>query len=79
MFFEHVVDPNEASTRRWAQETVAPVWRIIADGCGFLDIARVLNEELGDAFDLHIDAFEAPFPAPLSFIKPHVRGVAVKR
>lgn len=50
---------------------------MLGDGCEFRDIASALRSGFGATMDLQIESFEAPIP--LFFVKPHVKGVAVKR
>ena len=80
VFMEHTLDEDEQSWRRAIQERIAPVWRIVGDGCAFRDVATELNTELASLMDLKIEKYEAEFvPAAVAFVKPHLRGVATKK
>jgi ubiquinone/menaquinone biosynthesis C-methylase UbiE len=71
-FLEHVV-ASEASWLRWVQDGIAPVWKVLADGCR-------PNRDTGAALEragfsaVTYDRFEAPLPV----VRPHIVGRAQK-
>lgn len=75
---EHVL--AEAGTATWyAQQAIAPIFYIVANGCTFRDIAAVLRAA-GDGDGLApftIEAVDAPMPIPV--VRPHVIARAVKK
>jgi len=88
VFLEHVLADAERHGAAVAavQRAVAPVFFVVGDGCTFRDIAAELRASYtprggggGGGMQLHLESFDADFiPAPMLFVRPHVRGTATK-
>ncbi|MDX1418557.1 MAG: class I SAM-dependent methyltransferase [Rubricoccaceae bacterium] len=72
-FIEHVAAP-QGTRRRWVQNSLRPVWSVLADGCHPNRETWRAIEGAGFA-EVHMEHFEAPTP---TVIRPHVAGVARK-
>ena len=77
VFFEHVIS-NEQKYK-YVQWVVAPMLKIVGNGCGFKDLRTEIESYLGDRFDYFIEDFEAPMPLAMYFVRPHIKGVATKK
>lgn len=75
IFLEHVLaSPERRVMRLFQKEFVAPILKILADGCSFLDTENLIRAQFGDDFD--VTHFEAPGVPP--FLTPHILGVVTK-
>lgn len=74
-FFEHIAS-EPGTFERTIQESIRPVWKVLGDGCDFKDTWRQINELNAD-FDVSYEKFDAPIA--LTFVKPHMKGVAVRK
>ena len=79
-FFEHVSAPT-GSVSNIMQQVVAPLFRIVGNGCQFREVWKNLekfsvsqNGEL--ELELHMEHFQAPMS--ISFLRPHVKGTLKK-
>lgn len=80
VFMEHVSAP-EGTMKRYVQRFMAPGLHVIANGCTIQNIGEELRRHLGGdggGFDIRIEEFEAPMPWFMSFVSPHIKGVATK-
>jgi len=76
-FLEHIAAPNGTFLRTF-QNAIGPTWKVLGDGCKFVE-TWVELDNLHDRLDVSYERIEAPLPAPLSFAKPHIIGVATKK
>eukprot|EP01098_Paradermamoeba_levis_P005221 TRINITY_DN2217_c0_g1_i1.p1 TRINITY_DN2217_c0_g1~~TRINITY_DN2217_c0_g1_i1.p1 ORF type:complete len:248 (+),score=60.84 TRINITY_DN2217_c0_g1_i1:57-800(+) len=76
-FLEHVSAP-QGTLKRSFQDTIEPSWTIFGDGCKFEE-TWVELDQLKDVLDVKYEHIEAPFPLFLSFVSPHIIGVATKK
>jgi len=53
-------------------------WKVLGDGCRFQETWTDLDNLKGQ---LHVQFthLEAPFPAPMAFVRPHIIGTATKK
>ncbi|KAL7522639.1 hypothetical protein ACHAWX_007339 [Stephanocyclus meneghinianus] len=79
VILEHVFAPEGSARFHIQKQMVAPVLNIVGNGCKFLDLHTVVENFLGDRFDLQITDFEAPMPSFMFFARPHIKGIAVKK
>eukprot|EP00565_Helicotheca_tamesis_P006296 CAMPEP_0185725096 /NCGR_PEP_ID=MMETSP1171-20130828/1425_1 /TAXON_ID=374046 /ORGANISM="Helicotheca tamensis, Strain CCMP826" /LENGTH=282 /DNA_ID=CAMNT_0028393125 /DNA_START=49 /DNA_END=897 /DNA_ORIENTATION=- len=78
VFFEHVY--AEYQTKMWyLQNLIAPIQYIVGDGCRFQDTEEILRRKFASQFDIDVTTFDAPMPLFLSFVKPHIMGLAIKK
>jgi len=74
LFLEHVAAPQGTWLRR-VQQGVRPLWKVLADGCHpDRDTGKAL--EAAGFQEVNYQQFEGP--VPISIVKPHILGVAVK-
>lgn len=78
LFMEHVL-ANPGSPTWYEQRLFAPILYIIANGCTFRDTRHDIKAYLGDRFDITIEDFYAPMPLFMHFVRPHIKGVAIKK
>ena len=82
IFMEHVIAPDGTFTRL-VQRAVAEMMTIVGNGCQFKNLRRAFEERytLGSGlFDLTLlENFEAPMPAFMYFVRPHIKGVVTKK
>lgn len=78
IFMEHVL-AGQGTWVWYFQQSIAPMFTIIANGCKFVDLRPVMEDFLSDRFELKMLDFEAPMPASFFFARPHIKGVAVKK
>lgn len=82
IFMEHVVAPDGTFTR-FIQQIVAPVLNILGNGCRFKDLRSEFEERYATGnglFDVELlESFEAPMPAMMYFVRPHIKGVVTKK
>ena len=82
IFMEHVAADYELSPFLWyMQQIFAPMLFIVANGCRFRSTEDIIASYFkhNDRYDLDFEYFDAPMPIFLSFIKPHIMGVATKK
>ena len=73
---EHVA--ADKGTAVWyAQQLVAPVFFIVANGCTFRDVASVLHADRSGFEPFAIETLQAPMPIPV--VRPHLIATAVKK
>ena len=73
---EHVV-ATEGTALYYAQQLVAPIFYIVANGCNFRDVAAVLRADDSGFTPFAVEALDAPMPIPV--VRPHVVATAVKK
>lgn len=78
IFMEHVI-AKEGTLAWYFQWVAAPVLNIVGNGCQFRNLRNDIENYLGDQFDTRVLDFQAPLPAFMSFARPHIRGVAIKK
>lgn len=78
VFMEHVVAEEGTLVRR-IQRIVAPVLNIVGNGCEFRNMGDEIGAYLDNRFEVSISSFDAPVPAFLYFVKPHIKGIAIKK
>ena len=79
VFMEHVLATEGSFLYHFQTQFVAPVLQILGNGCKFQNLHEVVENYLGDHFDVQIEDFDAPMPKFMIFAKPHIKGVAVKK
>ena len=52
---------------------------IVWNGCTFKEIGSIMREYLGERFDVDVTEFEAPMPSFMHVVRPHIKGVAIKK
>ena len=73
---EHVA--ADKGTAVWyAQQLLAPVFFIVANGCTFRDVASVLHADSSGFEPFAIETLQAPMPIPV--VRPHLIATAVKK
>ena len=79
IFLEHVMAESGSMTY-YEQRLFAPILYIVANGCTFRDTRRDIATYLGEKrFDITMMDFHAPMPWFMHFVRPHVKGVAIKK
>lgn len=82
IFMEHVIAPDGTFTRL-VQRAVAEMMTIVGNGCQFKNLRRAFEERYtvgSGLFDLTLlENFEAPMPAFMYFVRPHIKGVVTKK
>ncbi|KAL7513457.1 hypothetical protein ACHAXN_010545 [Cyclotella atomus] len=79
VFMEHVLAEEGSVLYHFQTQFIAPVLQIVGNGCKFEKLHEVVERYLGDRFDLEITDFDAPMPKFMAFVRPHIKGVAVKK
>lgn len=79
IFMEHVTAAKENTLTSFVQSVVAPILFIVANGCTFKNLADEIAANLGNQFDTVIQYFDAPMPLGLAFVRPHIKGIAIKK
>ena len=77
-FFEHVRAPA-GSVGSMLQQAVAPLFKIVGNGCQFKEVSKNLEKFSAShrgELELNLEHFEAPMGIP--FLRPHVRGTLKK-
>uniref|UniRef100_A0A7S2EAN7 Methyltransferase type 11 domain-containing protein n=1 Tax=Ditylum brightwellii TaxID=49249 RepID=A0A7S2EAN7_9STRA len=77
IFFEHVIAEPQTNMR-YLQNLMAPILYIVGNGCRFLETEKILRRQFADRFEIDVTPFYAPVPSFLTFIKPHIMGIAIK-
>lgn len=78
VFMEHVLAKERTSTW-YVQGVVAPILYIVGNGCTFSNVRDDIETYLGDQFEVKIQDFYAPMPLLMYFVRPHIKGVAIKK
>ncbi|KAL7527872.1 hypothetical protein ACHAWF_002339, partial [Thalassiosira exigua] len=78
VFMEHVI-AEEATLTRYIQQAIAPMLNIVGQCCEFRNLEQAIREYLGNRFDTRIVDFDAPVPSLMRFIRPHIKGVDIKK
>ncbi len=78
-FLEHVASPP-GTWMRFVQKSIEPVWSIALDGCTFADSHQALDHwRAGGHFDVVDYHFFRMESMPITFVKPHLKGHAIKK
>ena len=80
-FIEHV-SATPGSMESWLQWLISPIVHIVGNGCTFRPLWTQLSSEVSSGgalpgFEVHLEHIRAPLP--LTFLKPHVHGYAIKK
>ena len=75
VFIEHVCAPDNPGRLRW-QRRIEPFWKFLADGCHLTRDTAAAIEKTG--FEI-TDLTRASMRKAPPFVRPTIRGVAVKR
>lgn len=78
IFMEHVLAKEDTLTW-YVQQAVAPILSIVGNGCKFLNLRNVIENYVDDRFDLELLDFKAPMPKAMAFVRPHIKGIAIKK
>lgn len=73
-------DAEKGSFMWYVQRVVSPILNIVGNGCTFRNLRGMIEESLGSRFDVRgLVDFEAPMPAFMYFVRPHIKGIATKK
>lgn len=75
-FMEHVAAQEQEEALRRVQRWLAPILKVIANGCAFKTLWRDIATLESNGFDVALEHISAP---SLSFMVPHIAGTAVKK
>jgi len=73
---EHVRARDENSWLHLAQQAVAPIFRVVGNGCKFTALWKRFDAHSA-LFDFKVEDWNAPMPIPV--LRPHLVGYATKR
>jgi SAM-dependent methyltransferase len=73
---EHVRARDENSWLYLAQRAVAPIFRVVGNGCEFTALWKNFNAHSA-LFDFNVQDWNAPMPIPV--LRPHLVGYATRR
>lgn len=73
---EHVA-AVEGTANWYAQQLVAPIFYIVANGCTFRDVATLLRADTSGFDPFVVEEVDAPMPIPVT--RPHVIATSLKK